>query len=85
MFSVPMDRRTVAEQAQGLGELARVVGGALHVEGEDGAGAVRVVLIVELLGAAGCQRRMVHGSHLRMVVQELHHLQRILHVAVDAQ
>ena len=70
------DVRQQAEQAQGFGELAGIVGGALHVEGEDGAGAVGVILVIELLGAAGCQCRMVHGGNLRMVVQELHHLQR---------
>ncbi len=74
-----------AEQRQALGELLGRLGVALDLEGEDGRGAVGVVVVVELLGAAGAQGGVVHALNLRVVLEELDHLEGVLHVALDAK
>ena len=74
-----------AEELEALGELLGRLCVALDLEGEDGRGAVGIIAVVELLGAARGQARVVHALHLRVVVEELDDLEGVLHVALDAQ
>ena len=77
--------REQAEQLQAFGELAGGLGRALDLEREDGGGPVGIVLVVELLRAAGRKRRMVHALDLRVAVQEVDDFERVLDVALDTQ
>ena len=74
-----------AEELQALGELLGALGVTLELEGEDRRGAVGIELVVELLGVAAGEARVVDALHLGATVQELDHLERVLHVALDAQ
>ena len=77
--------RQQREQVQVVDEDTRRVLAALDVEGEDGAGAVREVLLVQLVVAAPLDGRVRDGLDLRHGLQVLDNLQRVLHVALDAQ
>ena len=59
---------------------------ALDLKGENGAAAVREVLLVQsLLLRILADRRMIYLFYLRMIVQILNNLQRILYVALYTQ
>ena len=58
---------------------------ALNLEREDRGAAVGEVTLVELVVGVVGQARVVHGSHVRVVSQELDDLLRVLDMAIDAQ
>lgn len=58
---------------------------ALDVEGEDGAAAIREVLLVQLVVLAAFDGRVGDGLDFRNGLQVIDDLQRVLDVAFDAQ
>ena len=73
------------EQLQALGELLCGLGVALDLEGEYRRRAVREVAVVKLLLASGRERRMVDALDLRVVLQVVYDLQRVLDMAFEPQ
>ena len=74
-----------AEQVQVVDEHACRVLAALDVEGEDGAAAIREVLLVQLVILAAFDGRVGDGLDFRNGLQVVDDLQRVLNVAFDAQ
>ena len=72
-----LDVRDVGEQGEDLQIVDELMGlglAALDLKGEDGAGSVGEVSIVELLLMPAGQGGMVHLRHLGVMVQIIHHL-----------
>lgn len=74
-----------AEQVQVVDEHACRVLAALDVEGEDGAAAVREVLLVQLVVLAAFDGRVGDGFDFRNGLQVVDDLQRVLDMALDAK
>ena len=69
--------RHIGQQGEQLQRLREPLGlflGALQLKGEDGAGSVGEVSIVELLLMPAGQGGMVHLRHLGVMVQIIYHL-----------
>ena len=73
------------EDLQGINKFPGLLLAALDLKGEDAAAAIGEVLLVEGMVRMCRQAGMVHLSHLRMICQELDHLQGILHMTLHAQ
>ena len=73
------------EQVQVVDEHASRVLATLDVEGEDGAGSVREVLLVQGVVRTALDGRVGDGLDFRHGLQVLDDLQRVLNVALDAQ
>ena len=79
------DVRQQREDLQMIDEGLRLFLAAFDVEGEDRTGAVREITFVEFVIWMVRERRMVDFGNLRILLQIIHHLQRICHVTFDAQ
>ena len=83
-----LDVRDVGEQGEDLQIVDELMGlglAALDLKGEDGAAAVREVLLVERMVRVVRQRRMVDALDLRMVREEVHDFAGILRVPLKAE
>ena len=70
---------------EGIDELPGFVLTALDLEGENRAASVGEVLLIEFVVVVTLERRMIHTCYFRMILQEVHHRQSVLYVALDAQ
>ena len=61
------------EDLQGIDELPSLFLSALHLEGEDASTAIRIVFLIEGVVVMTLEGRMMHGSHLRMLAEEVDH------------
>jgi len=66
------------EDLQGIDELPGFFLTALYLEGEDRAAAVGIVFLVEGVVRMALEGGMMDGSHLRVLAEEVDHLQGIL-------
>ena len=73
------------EDLQGVYEAERFLLASLDLEGENGAAPVGEIPEVLRVVGMGGECRMVDLSHLGVFGQEVHHLQGVGHVALDAQ
>ena len=77
--------RQQREDLQGIDKFPGLFLTALHFEGEDGTATIGEVLLVELVVVMTLQSGMMHSSHLRMLSEEINHLQGILHMTLHTQ
>ena len=73
------------EDLQGVDELPCFFLSAFDLEREDRAAAIGEVLLIERVTGVILQCGVIDLCHLRMIGEELHHLQRILDVTLYAQ
>ena len=73
------------EYRQVVDELLSVLCGALYLEGENGAAAVREVLLVKLVSRLGSEGGVMYSLYLRVLAEVLNYLQRVEYVALNTQ
>ena len=77
--------RQQREDLQRIDEAPSLFLSAFDLEGENAAAAIGEVAVVEgMVGVVG-QARMVDLGHLRVILEEIDYLQRILYVALNTQ
>ncbi len=82
------DIRNVREQRKQLQrfrELLRLLARAVEFKSEDRRAALGIIFVIEFLFSAGRERRMVDLLHLGVLIQEIDHLQRVLHMPLHAE
>ncbi|MPN34745.1 hypothetical protein SDC9_182239 [bioreactor metagenome] len=73
------------ENFQTIDKRLCVLRAALDLKGENGAAAVREVLFIQFMVWAVRKGRMIDFFHIGMVFEELDDLERIFHMALNAQ
>ena len=73
------------EYRQVVDELLSVLCGALYLEGENGAAAVREVLLVKLVSRLGSEGGVMYSLYLRVLAEVLNYLQRVEYMALNTQ
>ena len=77
--------RQQREYLQAVDKRLRLFHSAFYLEGEDGTATIGEILLIKRVVGMLRQRGVVDGSYPGMMLQKVHHLQGILHMALYAE